>query len=142
MASINPYIHFNGNAEEAFTFYRSVFGGNFSTVKRYKDLPAGSHAPAEHEANKILHIALPLGPAQQLLGSDVPEMLGRVNEKDNRNTIFLQAASQQEAEALFQGLSDGGEVEMPLGEGPWGSHFAMVTDRFGVEWMIEYQPAN
>ena len=137
MPTINPYINFNGNAEEAFVFYKSVFGGEFQKIIRFKDLPGAGFA--ESEANKLLRIALPIGGAM-LLANDVPEMMGRVNERENRSKIAVVAESQDEAERIFSGLSAGGEVEMPLSERPWGTHFAMFRDQYGVEWTIEFDP--
>lgn len=136
MALVNPYIHFNGNAEEAFTFYKSVFGGEFSKMMRYKDL-AGTQFPIpENDAERMMHIALPIGKGSMLLGSDVLEMMGRVNENDNRNTIAISADSREEADKLFKGLSEGGQIEMPIADGPMGAYFGMFTDKFGIEWMV------
>lgn len=138
MALINPHINFNGNAEAAFQFYRSVFGGNFARVMRFKDMP-GAHF-ADTEADKIMHIALPIG-GNVLMGNDVPESMGRVNEMENRSKISVSAASREEADRLFNGLSAGGSVEVPIGDSPWGSYFAMFRDRYGIEWMIDHDPA-
>lgn len=138
MAALNPYIHFNGNAEEVFTFYKSVFGGAFTTIRRYKDI-AGEHYPIpEKEENKIMHIALPISNGSTLMASDVMEVMGKVTEKDNRNTIFISAESQEEADTLFSGLSAGGTIEMPITFGPWGNYFGMFTDKFGVQWMVDF----
>lgn len=138
MASINPYIHFNGNAEEAFTFYKSVFGGEFARVARFKDLPGSEHPFSEKEANKIMHIALPIGKSSLLMGSDTPEFMGRHNENENRSKIAVTAESKEEADKLFNGLSAGGNVEMPIGNSPWGSYFGMFRDKYGIEWMIDF----
>lgn len=135
MAQINPHINFNGNAEEAFTFYRSVFGGDFAKVIRFKDLPA--FQVAEHEANKIMHIALPIG-STSLMANDVPEFMGRTNENENRSKIVVNAESREEADKIFNGLSAGGNVEMPIGDSPWGTYFAMFRDKYGIEWMVEF----
>ena len=140
MASINPYIHFNGNAEEAFTFYKSVFGGEFATLVRFKDLNFEGSISTEKEAEKIMHIALPVGEHDLLMGSDTPEILGRHNEHDNRSKISVSAESKQEAERIFYALSEGGQVEMPIEDSPWGTYFGMFRDRFGIEWMVEYNP--
>ena len=137
MALINPHINFNGNAEEAFNFYRSVFGGEFARIVRFKDLPAGGHPIAEHEANKIMHIALPIG-QNILMGNDVPEVLGRVSEEENRSKISISAESREEADRLYNGLSAGGAVEMPIGDSPWGSYFGMFRDKYGIEWMVDF----
>jgi PhnB protein len=139
MALINPHINFNGNAEEAFNFYKSVFGGAFTKIIRFKDLSGTEHPIAEKEANKIMHIALPIG-NNSLMGNDVPEFMGRVNENENRSKIFVAAESREEADKLFNGLSAGGTVEMPIGDSPWDSYFAMFRDKYGIEWMVDFTP--
>ena len=139
MALINPYINFNGNAEEAFNFYRSVFGGEFAMVMRFKDMPNAGFDISEDEANKIMHIALPIG-KNVLMANDVPEIMGRVNENENRSKISISAESREEADKLFNGLSAGGTVEMPIGDSPWGSYFGMFRDKYGIEWMIDFDP--
>jgi len=138
MASINPYIHFNGNAEEAFTFYKSVFGGEFTAIARFKDLSSPGHPISEKEANKIMHIALPIGKSSVLMGSDTPEFMGRHNENENRSKISITTESKEEANKLFSGLSAGGKVEMPIGDSPWGSYFGMFRDKYGIEWMVDF----
>ena len=140
MATINPYIHFNGNAEEAFTFYKSVFGGEFAKIMRYKDLSSPEFPVAENDANRIMHITLPIGKSNALLASDVLEIMGQVTENDNRNTISISAESREEADKLFNGLSEGGKVEMPIADGPFGSYFGMFADKFGVQWMVDFTP--
>jgi PhnB protein len=139
MALINPHINFNGNAEEAFTFYKSVFGGEFATIMRLKDLSSPEFPVAENDANKILHIALPIG-KNVLMGNDVPESMGKVNENENRSKISISAESKEEADKLFNGLSAGGQVEMPIADSPWGSYFGMFRDKYGIEWMIDFDP--
>lgn len=139
MASINPHINFNGNAEEAFNFYKSVFGGEFAKIIRFKDLASAEFPIAEHEANKIMHIALPIGKSI-LMANDVPEMLGRTNENENRSKIVINAESKEEADKLFNGLSAGGQIEMPVSDSLWGSYFGMFRDKYGIEWMVEYDP--
>ena len=131
MPTINPYMNFNGNAEEAFIFYRSVFGGEFGKIIRFKDLSSPEFPIPENEANKIMRITLPIG-KNILMANDVPEAMGRVNERENRSKISVTADSREEAEKIFNGLSKGGEVEMPLGESPWGSYFAMFRDKYGI----------
>lgn len=138
MARINPYIHFNGDAEEAFTFYKSVFGGEFSKLMRYKDLAGGEYPIAENDANKLMYIALPIAKGNVLLGSDVMEMMGRVTENDNRNTISISAETREEADKLFNGLSQGGKIEMPMADGPFGAYFGMFMDKYGIQWMMEF----
>ena len=139
MPLINPHINFNGNAEEAFNFYQSVFGGAFAKIMRFKDLSSPEFPVAEKEANKIMHIALPIG-NNILMGNDVPEILGTVSENENRSKISISAASREEADQLFSGLSAGGNIEMPIGDSPWGSYFGMFRDKFGIEWMVDFDP--
>lgn len=140
MAQINPYIHFNGNAEEAFNFYKSVFGGEFAMVMRFKDMAMSNNPNAEKEADKIMHIALPIGKHNVLMGSDTPEFLGKHNENENRSKISISAESKDEADRLFNGLSAGGQIEMPIADSPWGSYFGMFRDKFGFEWMVDFDP--
>ncbi len=137
MASINPHINFNGNAEEAFTFYKSVFGGAFAKIMRFKDLASAEFQVSENEANKIMHIALPIGKSI-LMANDVPEILGRTNENENRSKIVISAESKEEADKLFNGLSAGGQIEMPISDSPWGSYFGMFRDKYGIEWMVDF----
>lgn len=137
MAIIHPHINFNGNAEEAFTFYQSVFGGEFSKIIRFNDLSGPEFQVSEHEAQKIMYIALPIGP-NLLMGNDVPEILGKTNENEHRSKISISAESKEEANKLFNGLSAGGQIEMPLAESPWGTYFGMFRDRYGIEWMINF----
>lgn len=139
MALINPHINFNGNAEEAFTFYKSVFGGEFTSVMRFKDIASDEFPVAEHEANKIMNIALPIG-KNFLLANDVPEFMGRTNENENRSKISISAESKEEALHLFNGLSAGGQIEMPMEESPWGSYFGGFRDQYGIEWMVSFDP--
>lgn len=139
MAQINPYINFNGNAEEAFNFYKSVFGGEFAKIMRFKDLSSPDFPVNESEQDKIMHIALPIG-QNILMANDVPQHLGRTNENEHRSKISISAQSKQEADHLFNGLSAGGTVEFPIGESPWGSYFGMFRDKFGIEWMVDFDP--
>src|SRR5436853_7822201 len=106
---------------------------------RFKDLSSSQFPIAENEANKIMHIALPIG-KNVLMANDVPEFMGRVNENENRSKISISAESKEEADKLFNGLSKGGNIEMPIADSPWGSYFAMFRDKFGIEWMIDFDP--
>jgi PhnB protein len=137
MAQINSHINFNGNAEEAFTFYKSVFGGEFAKIMRFKDMASAEFPVAENEANKIMHIALPIG-KNILMANDVPDILGKTNENENRSKISISAESSEEADKLFNGLSAGGTIEMPISDSPWGSYFGMFRDKYGIEWMVDY----
>lgn len=141
MALINPHINFNGNAEEAFKFYKSVFGGEFSKIIRFKDLAGPEFPVPEKEANKLMHIALPIS-NNTLMANDVPEIMGKVNEKENRFKISITAENREEAEKLFTGLSEGGEIEIPFDNNASGSYFSMFRDKYGIEWMIEFEPKS
>lgn len=141
MPTIHPYINFNGNAEEAFEFYKSVFGGKFATIARFKDIASPEFPVPEQEANKIMRIVLPIGNTL-LIANDVPESMGRVSENENRSKIAVAAESKEEAERIFNGLSAGGAVEMPMAESPWGSYFGMFRDKYGIEWTVEFNPTS
>lgn len=137
MKAVTPYLHFNGKTEEAFNFYKSVFGGEFSTLQRFKDMPSSERVPAK-EKNNILHIALPLGKAGILLGSDSPEYMGRKVNFGNNIHLAIDTESEAEAKMLFTKLSEGGKVDMPLKKMFWGALYASFTDKFGVNWMISF----
>lgn len=138
MARLNTWINFNGNAQEAFDFYKSVFGGEFTKVVRFKDIATAEFPVAEKEENKIMYIALPIGSNALLIANDVPEVMGQVNERENRSKILVSAESKEKADKLFTGLSVGGEVEGPMGDSPWGSYAGMFRDKYGIEWIIEF----
>lgn len=140
MAQINPYIHFNGNAAEAFNFYKSVFGGEFAMVMRFKDMNIPGSIATESEDNKIMHIALPIGKHNILMGSDTPSALGTHDLNETRSKISIGAESKEEADKLFNGLSAGGQIEMPIADSPWGSYFGMFRDKYGIEWMVDFDP--
>jgi PhnB protein len=139
MATLHPWINFNGNAEEAFTFYKSVFGGEFTKITRFKDLASAEFPVPEKEADKIMHIALPIGNGSVLMGNDVPEFMGKVNERENRSKIVMSAETKEEAEKIFDGLSAGGEVEGPMGDSPWGTYAGMFRDKYGIEWIVDFR---
>ncbi len=134
MATLNPYLNFDGNCEEAFEFYRSVFGGEFLGVMRFKDGPSAEALP-ESEAEKVMHVALPIGECTILMGSDRPAAMGPVVTGNNCH-ISITVNGEDEATRLFNGLSAGGQVTMPLQQAFWGSLFGMFTDKFGVHWMV------
>lgn len=140
MPAIHPFFHFNGNAEEAFLFYQSVFGGAFSVLKRFKDLTTAGQPFPEKEAHKIMQVALPIGEHFVLMGSDVPDFLGRVNEQEHRSKILVRADTKEQADHFFQGLAAGGAVEIPIGDSPWGTYLGMFRDKYGIEWMVEFCP--
>lgn len=139
MAQINPHINFNGNAEEAFTFYKSVFGGEFSKVVRFKEISSPEFPIPANEENKLMYISLPIGNGV-LMANDILEVMGKVSEEENRSKISINAESKEEAYKLFNGLSVGGHIEMPIDENPDGTYFAMFRDKFGIEWMVKFDP--
>ena len=140
MRAINTWINFNGNAEEAFTFYKSVFGGEFTKIVRFKDLASDEFVIPEKDADKIMAITLPIGQHNVLMANDVPEFMGRVNENEHRSKIAVSAESREEADKLFSGLSAGGNIEMPMDFSPWNTYAGMFRDKFGIEWIVEFDP--
>lgn len=139
MATINPYLTFNGNCEEAFTFYKSVFGGEFPYIGRFKDMPPteGMTVP-ESEGEKIMHVSLGIGKDSYLMGSDSSEAFGHATIIGNNFSISINADSEEEADKLFNALANGGKITMPLGKTFWGSYFGMLVDKFGIAWMMSY----
>lgn len=140
MAALNPYLNFNGNAEEAFNFYKSVFGGEFPMMMRFKDVPS-EYKMGESDGEKIMHIALPIGQGTMLMGSDVPEAMGKAITGTNFY-ISVFTASEEEADKLFNGLSAGGQVIMALEKTFWGDYFGMLKDKFDIQWMVNYSYNN
>jgi PhnB protein len=141
MAKINPYLNFAGTTEEAFNFYKSVFGGEFATVMRFGDSPGCDQMPiAEADKDKIMHIALPIGNDNVLMATDMVESMGPKLEEGNNFSISLSAESREDADRLFNGLAEGGKVEMPLADAFWGAYFGMLQDRFGIRWMVSFDP--
>jgi PhnB protein len=134
MTSINPYLNFDGNCEQAFDFYRSVFGGEYLELQRFKDVPPEAQLPAA-EGERIMHVALPIGGGTVLMGSDRPSSMGTGTFGNNYH-VSIQAEDDAETDKLFNGLSAGGQVTMPLQQTFWGARFGMFVDKFGVQWMI------
>ncbi|HET6226358.1 MAG TPA: VOC family protein [Bacteroidia bacterium] len=139
MPSLNPYLNFNGNTEDAFNFYKSVFGGEFAQLQRFKDVPSEQPMP-DIDAQKIMHVALPIGKDNVLMGSDTPK--GYQSIVGTNFSISVNAATEQETEKLFKGLSAGGKVTMPLEKTFWGAYFGMLTDKFGINWMVSTEQRN
>lgn len=139
---INPYLNFNGNCEEAFTFYKSVFGGDFAFVGRFKDMPPqeGAKAVSAEEGEKIMHVSLPIGNGTTLMGSDSAGDWGGKTIIGNNITISITADSKEEADRIFNGLAKGGTVTMPLGDTFWGDYFGMCKDKFDINWMMSFNP--
>lgn len=141
MPKLNPYLNFDGKAEEAFNFYRSVFGGEFAGgVHRMGDAPGCENLPAE-EKNRVMHIALPIG-GDLLMASDIVPSIGHKLVEGNNNHISIFPGSREEADRLFNGLSAGGTVEMPLADQFWGDYYGSFTDKYGVKWMVNYSTQN
>jgi PhnB protein len=134
MASVNAYLNFDGDCAAAFDFYRSAFGGEFRMKTTFGEMP-GMEVPP-HQKEKIMHVALPIGAHSVLMGSDWSEHVGGKMVRGNASSLAIQADSKAEAEKLFQALSAGGQVSMPLMDAPWGAYFGMFTDRFGIQWMV------
>lgn len=138
MTQLDPYLSFNGNAEEAFNFYKSVFGGDFEAVLRWGDNPQ-CESFREADKQKVMHIALKVG-RSVLMGSDFVAMGDEKFTPGNNYTVSISPDTREEADRLFAGLSDGGQVIMPMGEMFWGGYFGAFSDKFGVKWMINQTP--
>lgn len=134
---VNPYLNFDGKAEEAFHFYRSVFGGEFTAVMKMDTAPDAEKIN-EKEKDRIMHISLPIGKDIVLMASDILPSMGHTLNQGNNLYISLHPESREEADRLFNGLSKGGEVEMPMEDQFWGDYFGSFTDKFGVKWMVNY----
>lgn len=137
MATINPYLNFNGTTEEAFNFYKGVFGGEFTGVHRFRDIP-WEEVPVQY-ADKIMHIGLPIWKWNILMGTDAIEWFWHKLVAGTNISLSLNVDSKEEADKLYQGLSVGGEIEMPIGDTFWWAYYASFTDKFGIQWMINYE---
>ncbi len=137
MVTINPYLNFPGNTEEAFNFYRSVFGGEFAGLTRFKDIPDGAKLNTK-EKEMLMHISLPIGKGNTLMATDALESMGHPLKAGNNFSLSVETESKEEADKIFKGLSEGGKVTMPQGDTFWGSYFGMVNDKFGMQWMVSY----
>ena len=142
MTTLNPYLNFEGNTEEAFNFYKSVFGGEFAALMRFKDIPEQEGCAERKiegdDLEKIMHIALPIGRDSVLMATDSIGSMGPKLIVGNNFSIVINAESKGEADRLFNGLFEGGKVIMPLSDTFWGAYFGMLTDKFGVQWMISF----
>jgi PhnB protein len=137
---LHSYLNFGGNAQEAFDFYKSVFGGEFSSVVRFKDFPMEGVAISDDDEDKIMHIALPIGDDNVLMASDVLESLGQSLVQGNNVYVSVHPTSREEADRIFNALSEGAEVEMPIADQAWGDYYGALKDRFGVQWMVNHSP--
>jgi len=139
MAQVNAYVNFKGDCEDAFKFYKSVFGGEFMMVGRYKDMPPSEDKHiAELDGEKIMHIALPIGEETVLMGSDVGGEWAKDTVIGNNIHLSVNTKNEEEAKKIFNGLSAGGRVNMPMEKTFWGALFGMLTDKFGINWMVNY----
>lgn len=139
MATLSPYINFRGNCEEAFNFYKSVFGRDFGMVSRYKDMPPSEEAHmGGMDGEKIMHVSLPISRETSLMGSDIGGDSARHSKEGNNIQISINTQSEEEAKKIFNGLSAGGRVSMPLEKTFWGALFGMFSDKFGISWMVNY----
>ncbi|CAN5840873.1 VOC family protein [soil metagenome] len=139
MTKVNTYLNFNGNTEDAFNFYKSVFGGDFSSLVRFGDMPAMEGAPIpDADLNKLMHVALPIGEDFTLMGTDSLESLGQQLVQGNNVYLSVHPDSMEEADRIFNALSEGAEVEMPMADQTWGDYFGSLKDKFGTGWMVNY----
>ncbi len=139
MASVNIYLNFNGNCEEAFNFYKSVFGGDFTYIGRFGEMPASEgYTVPESDSNKIMHVSLPIGGGTTIMGSDTGAQWAPGFIQGNNFSISVNVESREEADKLFNGLSAGGNATMPLSKTFWSEYFGMLTDKFGISWMISF----
>ncbi|MFA7308768.1 MAG: VOC family protein [Patescibacteria group bacterium] len=137
MLTLNPYLNFDGKTEEAFLFYKSVFGGEFTTFQRFKETPQADQITPE-EGERIMHVALPIGGSNTLMGTDTLPSIGKITTMGNNISLTLETDSKEEAETIFAKLSAEGTIDMPLTDAPWGAYFGMFSDKFGIKWMINY----
>jgi PhnB protein len=141
MTTVNAYLNFNGNCEEAFNFYKSVFGGDFPYIGRYKDMPPMEGQPPlpESEQNKIMHVSLPISQETILMGADTVSGFGPETTVGNNIALILTVESKEEADRLYNGLSAGGTLTMPIASTFWGDYFGMWVDKFGISWMVSFE---
>ena len=137
MANVNPYLNFQGNTEEAFNFYKSVFGGEFLALQRFKDTPEASKIPL-NEQEKIMHVSLSIGKGNILMATDALESMGQKLIFGNNFYLSISTENEEEADRFFNDLAAGGQVTMPLAKTFWGAYFGMLIDKFGINWMINY----
>jgi PhnB protein len=134
---LNPYLNFAGNTEEAFEFYKSIFGGEFSSVVRFKDFPMEGVTIPKEDENGIMHISLPIGD-NILMATDALESMGQQLVQGNNNYVMVNPDTREEADRIFNALSEGADIEMPIADQPWGDYYGSLTDKFGLKWMVDY----
>jgi len=141
MAQLSPYLTFNGNCQEAFDFYKSVFGGEYATVMTYGQVPKNIPDTPQSSPDKLIHISLPISAETILMGCDMPDAFGSA-VFGNNFSISIAAASADEADRLFTGLSKDGKINMPMADSFWGAYFGMFTDKFGISWMVSFDKSR
>ena len=140
LASVNPYLSFNGTCEAAFNFYKSVFGGEFDEIHRYSDIP-GEKIP-ESEKNKIMHISMQLTEHVWLMGADASEAFGQTTQFGDCITLTICTTTEEETKRIYGALSEGGKISMPLDKTFWAELYAIFTDKFGITWALNYMKCN
>lgn len=141
MTKLNPYLNFGGNTEEVFNFYKSVFGGEFSSLVRFRDIPMEGVEIPEADKDKIMHVGLPVGDDSLLMASDALASLGQTVVPGNNAYISVHPDTKQEADRIFAALSEGAQIEMPIADQVWGDYFGSLRDKFGIGWMVNHHPA-
>lgn len=141
MVTINPYLNFMGDTEKAMIFYKSIFGGTFNVMQKFKDMPGGDKI-AEDDQQKIMHMELPMGSNNHLQASDVLESMGQTLSVGNNFTLSVLTESEKEADKIFNALSQNGQITMAMNKAFWGAYAGMLTDKFGIQWMISYNPSK
>lgn len=141
MIAINPYLNFTGETEKAMLFYKSIFGGEFDLIQKFKDMPGGDRI-ADVDQQKIMHMSLPMGDNNHLLASDALESMGQVLNVGNNFTLTVITESEKEADKIFNALSKGGQITMAMNKAFWGAYVGMLTDKFGIQWMINFNPTR
>ena len=143
MPVINPYLNFPGTCEEAFNYYKSIFGGDFTYVGRFSEMPADPNFElSEEDKNKIMHISLPISKETMLMGSDSGGEWAPHLTVGNNIAISINAGTREDADRIFNALAEGGQVTMPMADMFWGDYYGMCTDKFGINWMMSHNPNN
>ena len=141
MITINPYLNFSGVTEKAMIFYKSIFGGEFNIVQKFEDLPGGDKI-AKDDQQKIMHMSLPIGDNYHISASDALESMGQTLDVGTNFTIEVNTDSEKEADKIFNALSPGGQIKMAMNKAFWGAYVGMLTDKFGIQWMVSFDPGK
>ncbi|OHD53961.1 MAG: glyoxalase [Spirochaetes bacterium GWF1_51_8] len=142
MAILNVYLNFPGNTEEVFNFYKSIFGGEFTSVVRYKDMPMEGFTPPKEAEDKIMHIGLPIGKNEVLMGTDTLDAFGPKTVMGTNFYLSFHPESKEEADRIFIALAAGGTIEMPMADQPWGDYYGSLKDKFGIQWMVNFSKSE